>query len=342
MTTYHVSVGEPSAVPEARRAAARCAESLRFDGHDAARVGLYATELATNLVKHAGGGDLFVQPAPDVPGNAGAVDLLAIDGGPGMADPVEAMRRGVSTAGSAGLGLPGVRGAAVEFDIYTRPGAGTAIFARIGPAGARPQPAAGAFRYAGISVPYPGESQSGDAWSARSCADRLQLLVVDGLGHGARAAEASQAAVDCFDQLRDAAPAEHVERLHGALRHTRGAAVLVAELNARARTVTHCGVGNVAGAVVEAQSTRYLVSHNGIVGHEMRRVRELTSSWPAGSLLVLHSDGLKTRWRPEGYPGLWAHHPAVIAGVLYRDLRRERDDATVVVASANAAHAGPR
>jgi anti-sigma regulatory factor (Ser/Thr protein kinase) len=337
-TTHHVSVGEPSAVPEARRTAVRCAESLRFDAHAASRVGLYATELATNLVKHAGGGDLLVQAAP----GAGAVDLLALDRGPGIADPTDALRRGVSTSGSAGLGLPAIRGAALEFDLYTRPGGGTAVFARISRPGARPRPAGGTFRYAGINVPYPGELQSGDGWSARSCGDRLELLVVDGLGHGAAAAEASRVAIDGFDRLQDATPVRHVERLHDALRHTRGAAVLVAAADARARTLTHCGVGNITGVIVETAAARHLVSHNGIVGHEMRRVRELTSAWPAGALVVLHSDGLKTRWRPDEYPGLWSRHPAVIAGVLYRDLHRDRDDATVLVASADGAPAEGR
>jgi hypothetical protein len=47
---------------------------------------------------------------------------------------------------------------------------------------------------------------------------------------------------------------------------------------------------------------------------------------------VLHSDGLLTQWSLDPYPGLSSRRPDVIAGVLYRDFRRVRDDATVVVA----------
>jgi len=50
--------------------------------------------------------------------------------------------------------------------------------------------------------------------------------------------------------------------------------------------------------------------------------------------LQMHSDGLSSGACVEAYPGLAARDPALIAGVLYRDFGRGRDDATVVVAKA--------
>ena len=76
-----------------------------------------------------------------------------------------------------------------------------------------------------------------------------------------------------------------------------------------------------------------MVSYNGTVGHEVRKIREFTYLWPKGGLLVMHSDGLGTQWRLDRYPGLIARHPSLIAGVLYRDFNRGRDDVTVLVAS---------
>jgi hypothetical protein len=74
-----------------------------------------------------------------------------------------------------------------------------------------------------------------------------------------------------------------------------------------------------------------MVSHNGTVGHGLHKVQEFT--YPAGpdAVLILHSDGIASHWDPAAYPGLLAHHPALIAGVLYRDHARGRDDASVVV-----------
>jgi hypothetical protein len=74
-----------------------------------------------------------------------------------------------------------------------------------------------------------------------------------------------------------------------------------------------------------------MVSHNGIVGSNMRKVQEFTQAWQPGSLLVLCSDGLNTRWDLNRYPGLADRHPSVIAALLYRDFARRRDDVTVLV-----------
>ena len=61
---------------------------------------------------------------------------------------------------------------------------------------------------------------------------------------------------------------------------------------------------------------------------------DFSYAWPEDGLLVLHSDGLSTSTGLESYPGLAARDPVLIAGVLYRDFSRGRDDATVVVAKA--------
>jgi hypothetical protein len=116
------------------------------------------------------------------------------------------------------------------------------------------------------------------------------------------------------------------------LRSTRGAAAAVAEIDLFRRQVRYAGVGNISGSILAGGKSQSLVSHNGTVGHEMRRVQEFTYPWPPDALLVLHSDGLATQWRLDRHPGLAARHPGLVAGVLYRDHARGRDDVTVVVA----------
>ena len=51
----------------------------------------------------------------------------------------------------------------------------------------------------------------------------------------------------------------------------------------------------------------------------MERVREFTYDWSPESRLIMHSDGLTTKWDLQKYPGLQARHPSLMAGVLYRD-----------------------
>ena len=118
--------------------------------------------------------------------------------------------------------------------------------------------------------------------------------------------------------------------MHRALMPTRGAAVAVARIDAGARTVRYVGVGNISGVLVSDGGTRHMVSHNGTAGHVAPRIREFTYEFSGDPLVILHSDGLTPRWDLGAYPGLATQHPSLIAGVLLRDYRRGRDDASVV------------
>jgi hypothetical protein len=85
------------------------------------------------------------------------------------------------------------------------------------------------------------------------------------------------------------------------------------------------------GASGAGTSGGSMVSHNGTVGAEMRKVQEFVYPWPKGAAVIMHSDGIATHWDLANYPGLASRRAPVIAGVLYRDHHRLRDDATVLV-----------
>ena len=116
---------------------------------------------------------------------------------------------------------------------------------------------------------------------------------------------------------------------------TRGAAVAVARIDAAAQVVRFVGVGNISALLVQPAGARHMVSHNGTAGHVAPRIREFTYEFTSDPLVILHSDGLATRWDIAAYPGLTAQHPSLIAGVLLRDHRRSRDDASVVAMRAS-------
>jgi hypothetical protein len=127
------------------------------------------------------------------------------------------------------------------------------------------------------------------------------------------------------------APCEAIlERMHAALAPTRGAAVAVARIDTAARMVRFVGVGNIGAIVTEGGRTRHMVSHNGTTGHLAPRIREFTYEFASDPVILLHSDGLTSRWDLAAYPGLAAQHPSLLAGVLLRDHRRGRDDASAV------------
>jgi hypothetical protein len=183
----------------------------------------------------------------------------------------------------------------------------------------------------GLSIPKHGEPVCGDGWAVQESRDQLSIVLADGLGHGVSAHEASRAAEDAFHAHPQSDPGVVIDACHAALARTRGAAVAVARVIALGERGTFAGVGNIVGRVESGGASRHLVSHNGIVGHTMRRLQEFAFPWPRGALLVMHSDGLGTHWDLTAYPGLISKHPALIAAVLYRDYDRGRDDTTVVV-----------
>jgi anti-sigma regulatory factor (Ser/Thr protein kinase) len=325
MTQLALQIAERSQIGEARRQAAAMAASLGFGADAAGRVALAVTEAATNVVRHAGSGEILLRPL----GRDGAagIELIALDRGPGMANVAASRRDGHSTAGSPGQGLGAIGRAALELEIWSQPGKGTVLRCELWPDGARPERGLDA---GAVGVAKPGEAVSGDDWMLVSGRGRHALLVVDGLGHGPDAAAAARAATGAFARSEGSA-AELLGVLHDALRSTRGAAAAVALMQPAKRVLDYAGVGNVSAAVSGEGRVRHLVSHNGILGHGAPRMRELAYPFPAGALLVMHTDGVATHWDLGKYAGLESKHPAVVAAVLYRDHLRGSDDATVVV-----------
>jgi anti-sigma regulatory factor (Ser/Thr protein kinase) len=325
-------VSDPSGAGEARRLATTLAERLGFDETGRGKVALVVTEAATNLLKHAGQGEILLRCLER--GDSLGLDVLALDRGPGMADPGRCLRDGFSTAGTPGTGLGAIARLSDLFDVYSTSAAGTALLARLW---ARPAlPTAGGLEVAAVHLSKCGEDVCGDGWAVEPRTGGSLILVTDGLGHGPLAAQAARETVRVFREHATADLPEIVRRIHAALRSTRGAAVAVAEVRLDTRELRFVGVGNIAGTVFTDGASRSMVSHNGTAGVEARRVQEFVYPFPPGALLVLHSDGLATHWRLEQYAGLAARDPALIAGVLCRDFKRGRDDLTVLAACARA------
>jgi anti-sigma regulatory factor (Ser/Thr protein kinase) len=326
-----LAVTEPSQVGDARRTATALAGALAFGQTRCGEVAIVATEVANNLVRHASSGELIIRSLR-AEGCAG-IEFLAIDKGPGIANVSQALRDGYSTGGTPGTGLGAVRRLSTEFDIYSWAGSGTALLSRMW--AGEPPARSGGWDFGVVCLPKPGEEQCGDSWSISALAGRLSIVVADGLGHGPIAATASRQAVQTFRENLGAGPVSLMQSLHAALRSTRGAAVALVELKP-GELLRFVGVGNIAASVINGGATRNMVSHNGTVGAEARRVQEFTYPWSDDSLLVMHSDGLATQWQMSSYPGLTNKHPALIAAVLYRDFRRIRDDVTVLIAKSHA------
>lgn len=315
-----------SSVAVARRAGQVLARELNFDEARTGQLALVITEAATNIVKHAGFGQILLRALEE--GGLAGIEVIALDKGPGIENLDWHIKDGNSTAGTYGIGLGTLNRLSQAFDIYTAPGKGTVLWMIIWNVDQKPAP--GAWQVGAVCVPIKGEEVSGDSWAMAAHEQRVTLIVADGLGHGPDAAIAANAAVTLHD-IAAQSPTIILQRAHVALQGTRGAAVGVSHINKDSSTLSFAGIGNIAVCIVREQGNRHLISHNGIVGSNMRKVQEFSESWGSDSLLVAHSDGISTRWDLSSYPQLLDCHPAIIAAVIYRDFARGRDDSTVVV-----------
>jgi anti-sigma regulatory factor (Ser/Thr protein kinase) len=330
-----LGIRDRSDVGECRRIAGRLAQACGFGEEDVGKVSIVATELRTNVLLHAGGGEMLIQC---LEGAAPQLEMLTVDRGPGMRDVAECMRDGYSTRGTCGNGLGAVTRLSTAFDIFSMPEKGTVVLARVarepgaGWRPAAPEASGTSLEFGAVCIALAGETECGDSWRIAAEGPRVSLLVADGLGHGPLAASAARAATEGFEERPSEDPASMMQNLNRRLAGGRGAVAACARLHPATGKLEYAGVGNISGVIVEPHRSRGMVSLNGTLGTPSVRTRLFEYDYSSDGVVVMHSDGVSARWRLSDYPGLHLRHPAVIAGVLFRDFARSRDDATLLVA----------
>lgn len=321
--TLVLPLEDSSQIGHARRTAQKMAQHHGFDDEDAGRVALLATELCSNVLKHAQRGELHLRALPVA--NGVGIELLAVDRAQGF-DATACLADGFSTGGTQGIGLGAIARLAQVFDVYTDQ-RGSVILARV-----YPRNSACADLRIGVSHhALHDDPACGDTWHVAIDGNRLSALMVDGLGHGPDAEAAAHAGAQAFAADPFVAPLLLIERLHQAMAGTRGGAVAIAQHDTSNSRLTFTGIGNIGASLVGGVHARGLASHPGIVGNQYRKAQAFDYAQVNGNLLVMYSDGLQSRWKLDDYPGLVHRHPAVIATVLHRDFCRGRDDVAVLV-----------
>jgi anti-sigma regulatory factor (Ser/Thr protein kinase) len=330
-----VKVTEASQIGQVRREANRLTSLMGFGEKVAGNASIIATEMASNLSRYATGGEILLRNY--ALGNTEGLEIISIDRGPGMSSVVQCTQDGYSTGGTAGQGLGAIKRLASEFDIFSTQPGGTIVMARIhnkSPGKLLPDSkGCSHMEWGVICLPAPYETECGDTWRIRDDKDGLRVIIADGLGHGPMAAKASLIATDVFMKNEIHPLTEYYPVADRAMRGSRGAAIALAHINSQSNQLTYAGVGNISGSLRlrNTNQGKGLVSHNGTVGVEMRKIQQFEYDCPPESMLIMHSDGLQSRWILNQYPGLSDRHPATIASVLYRDFCRGKDDITVCV-----------
>jgi serine phosphatase RsbU (regulator of sigma subunit) len=184
--------------------------------------------------------------------------------------------------------------------------------------------------WAVASQAHPHEMVCGDAYCVTQIANGALICVIDGLGHGSEAAEASRAAIAAISDHRDDAAEEIVAQCHDALKSTRGAVLSLAIVNSMHNRLTWVGIGNIEGILLHAEAQHeWLPLRAGIVGCRMPSIRAIEMPISPGDLLVMFSDGITSHLLDRMYIN---REPVEVAERIIRTQIRRTDDALVLVA----------
>jgi negative regulator of sigma-B (phosphoserine phosphatase) len=160
-----------------------------------------------------------------------------------------------------------------------------------------------------------GERRSGDLAVFVPSARGGLFTVIDGLGHGDAAADASEAAAEILRAHVDDPPQQLLERCHEELRRTRGAVMTLAWFDLDERTMAWTGVGNVEARFVRAvdgANARYdsPVVLGGVVGYNLPQVRLSTIPLEPGDAVAIATDGVAADYSVSLEPGVNAQELA--------------------------------
>ena len=311
-----VEIRHEHSVGEARRAARSFAAELGFSPLACEEITLAMTELATNLVKHAGEGTLTIAPLAE--GERVGLEISSSDAGPGIADVELALGDRYSTAGSRGTGLGAVNRLMDEMDITSRRGSGTQVVCRKWRREHRPSLRPCPLDFGAATQPRAFCDVNGDAFVIRHWDENTLVGLIDGLGHGQFAHRAAQTARQYVETHYDL-PLEQIFLGTGrACRATRGVVMALARFDWGRERLTFASLGNVLARVFPRSEAYSFVVRRGIIGLNAPRAVVTEHPWPPEQVLVLHSDGVGAHWGWAGFSQLAApagrrHRPGTVA-----------------------------
>ncbi len=297
-----------------------------------AHLDIIVAEITSNFDKYTNGGEVLC--AVQGLGNDQYMELIAIDNGPGFNDLQHMMTDGVSSGSTLGHGLGSIKRLSDFFSIYSVKGWGTVLVSRVYKTDARTENRRIVVR--GIVVPKPTEKVSGDGFIYKFSERYFKLFLMDGLGHGPDANKAVEEGFGIFKLCPSHDPAEIIRYLHPPLKKTRGGVGTVLVYDGLSDDYAILGVGNISSKIVSSTEVKNVMPYNGIIGHNIPNT--MTShqiSAKEYKLIVMCSDGIKTRWDISKYPHILRYDPIILAAAIYKDFARHTDDMSVVVIKIN-------
>ena len=192
----------------------------------------------------------------------------------------------------------------------------------------------GILEHSSMIRPCQGERVSGDAVVILPLDEGIFAAIVDVLGHGPEAHELALRIGTYLSRYGSSDIAGLMTRLHQHLKGTRGAVVGLCSIDAASGRAVYAGTGNTVLRRFGDTETR-LVSHDGVLGQNMRTPRPQTLQLEAGDLIVLYTDGVRDRFTSDDYPGLFHHAPKKVAQTIVERFGKPYDDAACIAVRYN-------
>jgi anti-sigma regulatory factor (Ser/Thr protein kinase) len=327
--TQPTPIYDEASVSSARQKVRETGRSLNLTNELIETAALIASELGHNQRLHSKQGYIAVRPVERL--GLKGLELIAADIGPGIKQPSQAIKGRAPTPESLGAGLGAVCRLADEVEFDNRTAEGLCVVARK----FQTRPTALCGEIAIMGKPFPGEIVSGDDGGFIQSESQFLAAVADGLGHGPEAREASNRAINVTMNRRNLSPDEIVTTLNQELADTRGCAMSVVRFSKQDRSIECASAGDVHAHLYNRKDAYFFASTPFIVGDRkipQRKVRiEKTIAEP-GSILVVFTDGLKSRTSLKGQLDVLRRPAIEIAQHLLENDSRPDDDALVLVA----------
>ena len=313
------------------RAAGQMAGELGFDPNAREEISIVVAELASNLIRHAGSGEIILEPMLS-DGRQG-IRVISQDRGPGIKTPQIALGDGNSEDRGLGYGLGTINRLMDDLEIVppTDDQPVSLIICRKWleqknePVGECP------LGFGVAARPIPGSKVNGDSYVIKTWGHQALVGAIDGLGHGQFAHRASQKARNYLQTHYDQPFTNLFLGVGRECLTTRGVVMALARFDWQHETVEFSSIGNISTRVFGApQGMRFNV-RRGVLGHHSPNPHIEKHPWEPSYTMVMHSDGLHTIWGVNDVPGLLSMPAQIAAKKLMDALSKQNDDAVVLV-----------
>ncbi len=300
---------------------AKFAGKIRLTEKEIEELRIVITEIAKNIIKHSSSGKLSISFGEEVEKSV----RIEAENPTDNKDTAEIFDDGYSTANTLGIGLGAVKRLLTDVKVKIENGkfilTGKKVFSE--------NKKENFIQTSVFSRPKPGFKSNGDAYFIKRYEDSAIVAVMDGIGHGDKASEASGIAVKVLeDKYRDELE-QIVLTMHRRLHGSRGCVAGIVRMSKEGR-IEYLGVGNIRTQIYTADRYKRLVSFDGLLGSNVRTLRTDHLDLSTPCLVVLHSDGISSFSFEDKRI---VYRPVMeLAKEAFEKHKKSSDDATLLVA----------